>query len=186
VTERARSFDEVLTGAKAGDPVAIASLYRALQPRLLRYLRAMEPVEAEDLASETWLDVAAGIVRFEGDETALRVWALTIARRRAIDLRRARARRRTHPAPLEDLESGAPSGDTEVEAMANLATEEALARLAVLSPQQREVILLRVFGGLSVREVAAIMNRRPGAVRALQHRALRRLARETSKEAVTE
>ena len=184
--QRDRSFDEDLAGAKAGDVDAIASLYRGLLPRLLRYLRAVEPTEAEDLASETWIDVAAGIVRFQGDEPALRAWAFTIARRRVVDLQRARARRRTYPAPLEDLESGGPAGDAEGEAMANLATEEALARLRVLSPDQREVVLLRILGGLGVREVAAIVDRRPGAVRALQHRALQRLARETSREPVTE
>jgi RNA polymerase sigma-70 factor (ECF subfamily) len=76
-------------------------------------------------------------------------------------------------------------GDVEEEAMAGLATDAAIARIATLPPDQAEVVLLRILGGLSVREVAAITGKRPGTVRVLQHRALRRLAREVRREAVT-
>jgi len=76
-------------------------------------------------------------------------------------------------------------GDVEEEAMAGLTTEAAIARIATLPPDQAEVVLLRILGGLSVREVAAITGKRPGTVRVLQHRALRRLAREVRREAVT-
>ncbi len=69
--------------------------------------------------------------------------------------------------------------------MAGLTTEAAIARIATLPPDQAEVVLLRILGGLSVREVAAITGKRPGTVRVLQHRALRRLAREVRREAVT-
>src|ERR1043166_1501506 len=92
-------FDSTLSAAQSGAEWALGSLYRRLQPTLLRYLRAQEPGEAEDLASEVWLDIAHGIGRFKGDEPAFRRWAFTIARRRLIDFRRSRARRRTQPAP---------------------------------------------------------------------------------------
>src|SRR6266511_5794041 len=60
-----------------------------------------------------------------------------------------------------------------------------ISRIATLPPDQAEVVLLRILGGLSVREVAVITGKRPGTVRVLQHRALRRLAREVRREAVT-
>ncbi len=70
--------------------------------------------------------------------------------------------------------------------MAALTTEAALARIASLPPDQAEVVLLRVLGDLSVREVGEIMGKRPGSVRVLQHRALKRLALQVSREVVTE
>jgi RNA polymerase sigma-70 factor (ECF subfamily) len=76
-------------------------------------------------------------------------------------------------------------GNAEQEAMTALTTEAAIARIATLPSNQAEVVLLRVLAGLSVREVAAIVGKRPGTVRVLQHRALRRLAREVQREAVT-
>lgn len=181
-----RRFDDVLAAAGAGAEWALAELYRHLHPRILRYLRALEPSEAEDLASDVWLDVARGLGRFEGDERAFRAWAFTIARRRLVDLRRRRARRATFPAEPERLVEHGGRGDVEDEAMAELTTEAALARIASLPPDQAEVVLLRVLGGLGVGEVAGIMGKRPGAVRVLQHRALRRLARQVSRELVTE
>jgi RNA polymerase sigma-70 factor (ECF subfamily) len=178
-------FPTILAAAQAGAEWALAELYRELHPRVLRYVRALEPSEAEDLASEIWLDVARGLGRFEGDGRAFRAWAFTIARRRLVDLRRQRARRPAVPTPMERLVERGGIGDVEEEAMAGLTTEAAIARIATLPPDQTEVVLLRILGGLSVREVATITGKRPGTVRVLQHRALRRLAREVRREAVT-
>jgi RNA polymerase sigma-70 factor (ECF subfamily) len=178
-------FPTILAAAQAGAEWALAELYRELHPRVLRYVRALEPSEAEDLASEIWLDVARGLGRFEGDDRAFRAWAFTIARRRLVDLRRQRARRPAVPTPMERLVERGGIGDVEEEAMAGLTTEAAIARIATLPPDQTEVVLLRILGGLSVREVAATTGMRPGTVRVLQHRALKRLAREVQREAVT-
>ncbi len=178
-------FATTVAAAQAGAEWALAELYGDLHPRILRYARALEPAEAEDLASDIWLDVARGLGRFEGDDRAFRAWAFTIARRRLVDLRRRRARREAVPTPVERLVERGGIGDVEEEAMAGLATDGAIARIATLPPDQAEVVLLRILGGLSVREVAAITGKRPGTVRVLQHRALRRLAREVRREAVT-
>lgn len=180
------AFDRVLVAAQNGAEWALTILYRDLQPRVLGYLAAREPVESEDLASEVWLDVAAGITRFEGDETGFRAWVFTIARRRLIDLRRRAAVRRTATAPPELIGGDRGVGNVEEEALAALGTNAALARVASLPPDQADVVLLRVLGDLSVAEVSAIVRKRPGAVRALQHRALRNLARTISEEGVTE
>ena len=77
-------------------------------------------------------------------------------------------------------------GDVEEEAIAALGTVGALARISALPPDQADVVLLRVIGDLSVAAVAEIIHKRPGAVRALQHRALRNLAKDLSDQGVTE
>ncbi len=179
-------FDSVIAAARTGAEWALTGLYRDLHPKLVRYLFAQEPGEAEDLASEVWLDVASGLARFEGDEDGFRAWVFTIARRRLLDLRRRAAGRRTAPMSPEQLLSHGGRGNVEDEALAALGTETALARIAALPPDQAEVVLLRVLGDLRAAEVATIVGKRPGAVRALQHRALRQLARTVSREAVTE
>ena len=99
------------------------------------------------------------------------------------DERPSAARRRL----LQELLGGGRGiGNVEDEAIAALGTVGALARIAALPPDQADVVLLRVIGDLSVAAVAEILDKRPGAVRALQHRALRNLAKDLSDQGVTE
>ena len=182
-------FEGVIGGAKTGAEWAIAALYREFGPGLLRYLRAQAPAEGEDLASEVWMNVAAGLGRFEGDEAAFRCWLFSIARRRLIDFRRREKRRRTMLNSLEP--TGASDGvDPAAQALMASESEAALAHIATLPPDQAEVVLLRVVAGLDVAEVATIVGKKDGAVRVLQHRALKRLSgrlvRERQKADVTE
>jgi RNA polymerase sigma-70 factor (ECF subfamily) len=173
-------FPSVLGAAGRGEQWALAELFRAYQPPLLRYLRAQEPGMADDLAGEVWVAVTGRLTRFEGDEAGFRSWLFTIGRRRLIDHRRRRARRRTDPVPHERLdgivERGL-GGDPSWLVLDRLSAQAAVDMLvADLSPDQAEVVLLRVVGGFDVPEVAQIMGRSPGSVRVLCHRALRRLA----------
>jgi len=179
-------FEEVLCAAREGDEHALGALYRGIYPRFVRYVGAIAPGSAEDVATDAWLDVARGLARFRGDESAFRSWAFTIARRRLLDLQRRTARRRTDPADPRDLVDAVPGGDVEAEALASLGASWAI-RLIVdsLSHDQAEVVLLRVIGDLGVDQVAAITGRRPGAIRVLQHRGLRRLAETLRREGVT-
>src|SRR5947207_6507995 len=171
------SFDDVLAAARTGADWAMAVVYRDLNPSLLRYLQAQDPGAADDMASEVWLAVATNLGSFTGDEAGFRSWLFTIARRRAIDHGRKRARRRTDVAASETFEARAASDDTAAAGIEDISAREAIARLtAGLAPDQAEVILLRVVAGLDATEVAEIMGRSVGAVRVLQHRALKRLA----------
>jgi RNA polymerase sigma-70 factor (ECF subfamily) len=176
-------FESVLQAARVGASWALTSLYRELHPALLRYLRVQDPTHYEDIASEVWVAAASGLGRFEGGEHDLRKWLFTIARRRLIDLRRRERRERERMPSLSLLTP--PVGNSEEEAMEGLATEAALAAVASLPEDQCEVVLLRVLGGLEVREVAALLHKSKGAVRVLQHRALRRLASVFSLRPVT-
>ena len=186
---RHEQFEDVIAAAKTGAEWATTILYREFGPSLLRYLRAQAPADGEDLASEVWMNVAGGLARFEGDDAAFRCWLFSIARRRLIDFRRREQRRRTMLSSLET--TGASDGvDPEAQALMASESEAALAHIASLPPDQAEVVLLRVVAGLDAEEVAAIVGKKAGAVRVLQHRALKRLsgrlARERRKVDVTE
>lgn len=71
-----------------------------------------------------------------------------------------------------------PGGSTEDEALARVMSPHALAALARLTPEQRDVVLLRVFADMSTREVAAVVDRPVSAVKALQRRAYAQLRKE--------
>lgn len=179
-------FQARLAAAREGSERALTALYRGLYPRIVAYLRAVEPADADDLASETWLDVARGLVRFRGDERGLSAWAFTIARRRVTDLRRHRARTRLVSMPADVLAEAGGVGDAEQEAFDSLGTDWAFALITSSLPRgQAEVVLLSVLGGLGAKEVARIVGKRPGTVRVLQHRALRRLAHVLGTQGVT-
>jgi RNA polymerase sigma-70 factor (ECF subfamily) len=144
---------------------------------LLRYLRYHAGAAAEDLASEVWLAVAGQLHRFDGSPQALRSLVFAIARRRVVDLRRWRART-VAAVPIESVEDPMGAGDTEAEGIAAASAGLDLARLlAGLTPEQADVVSLRVIGELDVAEVAAMLGKSPGAVRVAQFRALQRLRR---------
>ncbi len=169
-------FPAVLAAGQAGEEWAIALLFSDLHPRVLRYLNAREPRAAEDIDGEVWLAVASRLGSFTGGEEELRAWVFAIARRRLAEHRRTAARRRTHAVPPDEIDP-APARSAEDEVVEDLSADEAVRFVtATLPPDQAEVVLLRVLGGLDVEEVAALMGKRPGTVRVLQHRALRKLA----------
>lgn len=179
-------FEAMLDGVRDGDGSALTELYRVIYPRIVRYLVAVEPADAEDLACDAWLDVVRSLPRFRGDEAGLRAFAFTIARRRLLDLRRRRARRGTFPQDPGTLIQAGPTGNVEEEALSSLGTGWAIDLItSSLPPEQADVVLLRVIGDLEVDAVAKIVGKRPGNVRVLQHRALRRLARVLQKQGVT-
>jgi len=172
-------FAAVLAAAQTGAEWAMASLYRQYQPSLLRYLSARAGQDGEDIASAAWLDAARNLGTFDGGEDHFRRWLFTIANRRLTDFLRRRSRRsREVLDEAPDAPAGASSATADL-AIAAIAGDDAARRIAaVLPPDQAAVVLLRVVAGFSVEEVAEILERRPGAIRVMSHRALRRLAEE--------
>jgi RNA polymerase sigma-70 factor (ECF subfamily) len=169
-------FPAVLQAASRGDEAAFGRLWHDLQPRVLRYFMVAAPAAAEDLASETWLGVVRGLDRFRGNEPSFRAWVFTIARHEVLDWRRRAARRVTEDLPVNGPPERAAPDDPAAAALDDLSTRAALAMVATLPPDQAEAVVLRVVAGLGVDRVAAIMGKRPGTVRVLTHRGLRRLA----------
>jgi RNA polymerase sigma-70 factor (ECF subfamily) len=180
-------FGALIEAARQGDPAAISTIWRVEQPRLLRVLRAEVGDAAEDVASQTWLELIGALRRFEGDERGFRALLFTIARRRVADHRRTTRRKPATPTSPVDLQELRANVDVRVshgaDVLSRLGSEEAVAALVELvTPEQAEVVLLRVVAGLSVSEVATLVGRSEGAVRVQQHRALRRLADALGKE----
>jgi RNA polymerase sigma-70 factor, ECF subfamily len=168
----------VVVAAQEGDAEAFRVLYRDTQPRLLRYLRALVGDDAEDVASETWLQIARDLASFHGDGDGFRGWAATIARHRALDhLRRAARRPPPVLVPAEDLASLAAADDTAATALDAVATDAAVRLIARLPPDQAEAVLLRAVVGLDAAAAGQVLGKRPGAVRTAAHRGLRTLAR---------
>ncbi|MFF0185626.1 RNA polymerase sigma factor [Streptomyces sp. NPDC005244] len=185
---RARPYDGELgvavARAQEGDEAAFAVAYRMVQPGLLGYLRGIVGDDAEDVASEAWLEIARDLGRFRGDGAGFRGWTATIARHRALDhLRRLKARPRGTPIEQDVLDlPGANS--TPDEALETLSTEYALELVAGLPRDQAEAVLLRVVVGLDGPAAARVLGKRPGAVRTSAHRGLKRLARLLAEEGV--
>lgn len=161
----------MLAAARAGAGWAFERLWRDLGPLVAGYLRLQGAREPDDLASEVVIGLFRGLPRFDGDEAALRSYVLVIAHRRLLDERRRLARR---PPPIGGVPERA-GGDVEDEAMAALGEEQVRALLADLPAAQRDVLLLRILGDLTIEQVAVVVDRRPGAVKALQRRGLARL-----------
>jgi RNA polymerase sigma-70 factor (ECF subfamily) len=166
-----------LRAAQDGDSEAFRVLYRDTQPRLLRYLQALVGDEAEDVASETWLQVARDLESFHGDDDGFRGWVTTIARHRAIDQMRRHGRRPpATPMPADDLPELAAADDTAASALDAVSTDAAIRLIATLPQDQAEAVLLRVVIGLDAEAAAQVLGKRPGAVRTAAYRGLRRLS----------
>jgi RNA polymerase sigma-70 factor (ECF subfamily) len=157
-----------------GDHEGFGLLYRSLNPPLLRYLRHHAPTVAEDLASEVWVAATRNLPSFDGDIAQFRTWLFTVAKRRLVDHYRSQRRRRS--VALEVVPEPRDPMDLQAAVTAQLSAQEAVNLLVrALPADQAEVVLLRVLGDLSVEQVAHVMGRSRGAVRALQHRAIKRL-----------
>ncbi|MEU6156930.1 RNA polymerase sigma factor [Streptomyces sp. NPDC047130] len=163
--------------AQDGDETAFRTVYRTVHPRLLGYVRTLvgEP-DAEDVASEAWLQIARDLHRFSGDADRFRGWAARIARNRALDHIRMRGRRPATAGDETELADRPAGADTAAEAIDALATDRAFALIARLPADQAEAVVLRVVMGLDAKSAAATLGKRPGAVRQAAHRGLRKLA----------
>ncbi|HEY3733505.1 MAG TPA: RNA polymerase sigma factor [Streptosporangiaceae bacterium] len=168
---------DAIRRARDGDEEAFRILYRDLQPRFLRYLRAIVGDDAEDVASETWLHIARGLTAFQGDSDGFRGWTATIARNRATDHLRQRGRRlQTIAVPVEELTHVPGTDDTAGSALDAMSTAAAVALIARLPPDQGEAVLLRTVMGLDAAGAGRVLGKRPGAVRTAAYRGLRKLA----------
>jgi RNA polymerase sigma-70 factor (ECF subfamily) len=172
------AFDDVLSSARAGAEWAWTRIYDDLAPRVVGYLRAHGADDPEDLAGEVFLHVVRGLPGFRGGRAELRAWTFAIAHRRMVDELRRRRRRRVEPASPEAIaDAMGAGGDVRDDADARIADASIRAAIDELPPDQRSVLLLRIIGDLTIDEIARAVGKRPGAVKALQRRGLRRLER---------
>jgi RNA polymerase sigma-70 factor, ECF subfamily len=170
-------LDEALRAASRGDEAGFVALYRDLQPRLLRYATALIGAEAEDVTAETWLQVARDLRGFEGDLDGFRGWVSTICRNRAMDWARTRSRRPADPTETHALAEHADAASTHDSAVEGMSTRWAMAQILALPQTEAEAVLLRAVVGLDAPTAAAVLGKRPGAVRVAAHRGLKKLAK---------
>lgn len=178
------AFPEVLAAAQANGPWAFERLFVAWSPGVAAYLRAQGAEDADGLANEAFLRCFRSLVSFEGDEDAFRSWLFTIAHHLLVDDRRRRARRPQPAAGVVDAGRVLPGGHVEDDSLVGLGTAWVREQLDTLAPDQRDVLLLRILGDLTVDQVAAVVGKRPGAVKALQRRGLAALRRRLDEEGV--
>jgi RNA polymerase sigma-70 factor (ECF subfamily) len=145
---------------------------------VLGYLRVRGAADAEEVLGDVFLHVARGIDDFEGDCSGFRSWVFVIATSRLQDERRRLRRRPTEPLDGTVEAHLCSDVDVETEVEHAAAAAEAQGLLEALTPDQRAVVELRVFGGLTSQEVAAVVDKPVGAVKALYRRGLGALRRE--------
>ncbi|MFJ4780330.1 RNA polymerase sigma factor [Streptomyces sp. NPDC088762] len=163
--------------AQDGDENAFRTVYRAVHPRLLGYVRTLVgDGDAEDVTSEAWLQIARDLDSFTGDADRFRGWAARIARNRALDHIRMRGRRPAIGGDETELTGWAADCDTAGAAMEALSTGTTMALIARLPQDQAEAVVLRVVVGLDAKSAAETLGKRPGAVRTAAHRGLKKLA----------
>ena len=169
---------DLVPAAVQGDRRALRRIIAIIHPRVLRYARARigggRMPTPEDVAQEICLAVATSIDRYSDTGRPFMAFVYGIAFNKVADAHRSMARDKL--SPVEDVP------DTEVAtitpedaAMVSAGSNTVRALLDSLSEKARDIVILRVFVGLSAEETAQVMGSTPGAVRVAQHRALAKL-----------
>ncbi|MCI0394750.1 MAG: sigma-70 family RNA polymerase sigma factor [Chloroflexi bacterium] len=163
--------------ARAGQPAAFACLYERYLDPVYRFVffRVGDEQLAEDLASETFLKAWDNLDRYQERGLPFGAWLFRIARNLVVD--HYRRQKRASP-PDKTLDSRPdPAIDVAETVETSLAAGRAFQALAQLTPEQREVLTLKFVEGMSTEDVAQVMRKRPGAIRALQMRGLQALSK---------
>jgi RNA polymerase sigma-70 factor, ECF subfamily len=170
-----------LHAARLREPAAVSRIYTAYAPALFRFFMASvgDRHLAEDLTGTAFVSAIEALPGFRGPVEALGGWLFQIARHDLYDHRRKQARSRLEPLDEHLVEVADATGGDDPEELAidRMEGSRVLAALRQLSPDQREVLLLRMAAGLTAPEVAAILGKTTGAVKSLQHRGLTSLGR---------
>lgn len=167
---------EWLSGARRLDEHILAEIYDALSPALYRYAFRLlgDRQSAEDVVGEAFQRLLLALRSEGGPQQHLRAYLYRIAHNLAMDQRRREMR---HGGDVEFDGVSLPADDAARAAERRLAAAKARQALWRLTADQRQVVMLKYFEGLSNEEAAAALNKPVGAVKSLQHRALQALRR---------
>lgn len=173
------TFDTALAAARTGAEWAWECIYRELSPRLLRYLKARGAEDPENVMGEVFVQVVRKLSQFEGGESEFTAWLFTIARNRLVDEGRRRGRRPTEsPFCVSPEQPSLGGADARREFPGVSQTVRDL--LGQLTPEQRDVLFLRVLAGLSLDETAQVLGKTVGSVKRLQARGLKSLRQKVA------
>jgi RNA polymerase sigma-70 factor, ECF subfamily len=152
----------------------LASIYEEYYDKVARYIysRIGDKNEAEDLASDVFLKALESIKTYQERGVPIQAWLFRIAHNLVVDHYRKVTKYRT--VPIESVEIKDES-DPAATAETNLEMERVKIAMQRLTEEQREVVRLRFFSGLTSREVAGILDKSDGAVREMQSAALEKL-----------
>ena len=164
--------------ARKGDSEAFGLLYDHYQSSVYRFLfyRTRSSTLAEDLTSETFFRALRSMNNFRWQGKDFGAWLMTIARNLATDhfkAGRTRLEQTTEDMGLHDDATEGP----EAMVLAGLTNEILLTALTELPPEQRDCLVMRFLQGMSIAETAAVLGRSDGAVKQLQLRGVRNLAK---------
>ncbi|MGN6131186.1 MAG: sigma-70 family RNA polymerase sigma factor [Nocardioidaceae bacterium] len=164
--------------ARGGDTEAFGLLYDHYQPSVYRFLyyRVGSVALAEDLMSETFFRALRSMGSFRWQGKDFGAWLMTIARNLTADHYKAgRTRLEFATEDMSPHDSATDGPETEV--LASLTNDALLAALKQLPGEQQECLIMRFLQGLSIAETAKVLGRSDGAVKQLQLRGVRNLAK---------
>ncbi|HEV7205860.1 MAG TPA: sigma-70 family RNA polymerase sigma factor [Jatrophihabitans sp.] len=163
--------------AQDGDGEAFGQLYDRYVDTVFRfiYYRVNDRALAEDFTSETFLRALRRITTISYQGRDIGAWFITIARNIVLDHVKS-ARHRLEVTTADTIEGKEHAQSTETAVLDTLQSERLMEAVAQLGDEQRECVMLRFIQGLSVSETASVMGKNDGAIKALQHRAVRKLA----------
>jgi len=164
---------DLVRRAQGGDVEAVGELYDRHHTRIYRYLwsRVRDRHLAEDLAGEVFVRMVKDLPGYQPRGIPFQAWLYRIAHNLAVDHQRASGRHELVPLyHAEGLNAEGQDPASKVERQ--LTVERVESALGALDPIQREVVVLRFLVGLSLREVAAALDKTVAAIKSLQHRGL--------------
>jgi RNA polymerase sigma-70 factor (ECF subfamily) len=179
VAPGAQNFDAVLQAAQTGAAWACTTIWVEYAPAVAAFLNARGSREPEDLTSEVFIAVFDRLPSFIGGEAEFRSFVFSIAYRRLVDELRMRSRRGDAVEWSADSDPRS-AASAEAEALTRLGDSAALRLLDGLPEDQRNVMVLRIVADLTVEQTAVVLDKRAGAVKALQRRALESMRRKIS------
>jgi len=163
--------ESLIRRAQQHDEMALTQIYEENFDKIYRYivLKIGDRTEAEDMAQQVFLNAFKSISSYKSKGNPISSWLFRIAHNQMVDYFRKKSKRAT--VPLEETLVGG-GDDPRLEAERKIAVEQLVRATGKLTGAQREVISLRFAGELSVAQVAGIMGKSEGAIKALQHSAI--------------
>lgn len=162
------------TEAGRDNEVVLASLYEEYYDKISRYVYVHigDRTEAEDIAGEVFLKALESLKSYQERGIPMQSWLFRIAHNMVVDHLRKAAKRKTIPIDTVQIEGGT---DPMTVAESNIEMERVARAMEQITKEQREVLRLRFFGGLTSKEAGSILNKSDGAVREMQRAAIENL-----------
>ncbi len=164
--------ETLIERAQQHDEAALSRIYEEHFDRIYRYvaLKIGDRTEAEDMTQQVFLNAFKAISSYKPKGNPVSSWLFRIAHNQVVDYYRKKSKRPT--VPIEEALTRSADEDPQVEAERKMSIEQLAGATGKLTRLQQEVISLRFAGEFSVAEVARMMGKSEGAIKALQHSAI--------------